>query len=557
MSKMSNEVKKVREADKSKAVVNFMGGISYELDAVEMLKMVSASSIFGEPMYYRDGEFSGKTCLRDGYFNIDRVFAEHAIKGLDKYNGMKSSDLMEKLIDDALDCDYEAVLKWAETLRTEYLMRLNPQIIMVRAAIHPGRKDYSAKNPGGFHEANMRVMKRADDVVSQITYYLYKNEGKENIPAILKRSWAKKISSLSRYEVGKYKNKGMGIIDAVRICHANSPIIDELMATGTVHVDDNEKTWETLRAAKTPWAEILETINIPHMALLRNLRGILKEIDDVKTVNELLEKLKAGVEKGKQFPFRYMSAKKAVASAREELNGNAVIVEDALEDCMDIACKNLPHLAGNNAFLSDNSGSAWGTFSSEYGSVTVANIDNLSAVIGAANSDKGVVVKFGDNIKKFEISKRKGILNQAVEVDKGGTSNVGGSTEGGIWKFFREAMDDGIVYDNIAIFSDMQCGDGGLYGTAKDMAEYSKRGYAVKGGSHHIDVAKLIKDYRAKVNPKVNVYCIQTAGYNNAVAVNGYRTSVLYGWTGKELVYMDAMNKFWDEVDAKHSSNNQ
>lgn len=109
-----------------------------------------------------------------------------------------------------------------------------------------------------------------------------------------------------------------------------------------------------------------------------------------------------------------------------------------------------------------------GTFSSEYGSVTVANIDNLSAVIGAANSDKGVVVKFGDNIKKFEISKRKGILNQAVEVDKGGTSNVGGSTEGGIWKFFREAMDNGIVYDNIAIFSDMQCGDGGLYGTDSD-----------------------------------------------------------------------------------------
>ena len=94
----------------------------------------------------------------------------------------------------------------------------------------------------------------------------------------------------------------------------------------------------------------------------------------------------------------------------------------------------------------------------------------------------------------------------------------------------------------------MQAGHGGLYGTDSACKKYAKLGYACRGC--YIDVAKLIRTYRNNVNPKVNVYCIQTAGYNNVlVPENGYRTNILYGWTGKELVYADMMNKFWDEID--------
>ena len=41
-------------------VTNFMGGISYTLNPLDTLKLVTASSIFGEPAYYRDGEFAHK-----------------------------------------------------------------------------------------------------------------------------------------------------------------------------------------------------------------------------------------------------------------------------------------------------------------------------------------------------------------------------------------------------------------------------------------------------------------------------------------------------------------
>ena len=59
MSKMTETVKNNRtdeKAVKMGKVMNFMGGNSYEINPLDTLKMVSASSIFGEPQYYRNGE---------------------------------------------------------------------------------------------------------------------------------------------------------------------------------------------------------------------------------------------------------------------------------------------------------------------------------------------------------------------------------------------------------------------------------------------------------------------------------------------------------------------
>jgi ribosomal protein S6 len=86
-------------------------------------------------------------------------------------------------------------------------MRLNPQVIMVRAAIHSKREEFTSKNPGKFAEIESKVMSRADEPMSQLAYYMFLNNGNKNkVPTILKKSIAKKLSNLSRYEVNKYKN---------------------------------------------------------------------------------------------------------------------------------------------------------------------------------------------------------------------------------------------------------------------------------------------------------------------------------------------------------------
>lgn len=523
-------------------VTNYMGGDSYELDPVQTLKMVSASSIFGEPQYYRSGESGEAGLLRDGFYRVDSVFRDYAL--LDwQMQGKTTSQIMEELIDQALDHDFGATLEWAVTLRRDYLMRLNPQVIMVRAAMHPKRTAFTQANPGVFAKTNDIVMSRADEPASQLAYYLGKQGSKASIPNILKRSWAQRIGRMTPYELFKYRNHGLGLVDTIRISHAKGEYVDELMRTGTVSVEESSQTWESMRSAGKSWREILSTTRLGHMALLRNLRGIFKEIDDPKFCGKVLKQLKKGVPDGKQFPFRYQSAMNAVKdSGVHHLDQ----ILEALEECMDIACANLPRLSGKTMCLSDNSGSAWGCFNSEYGSVTVASIDNLCSVITARNSDKGYVGVFGNRLCMIPVGKRKGILSQARNADIRGMT-MGMDTENGVWLFFDKAIRDKEHWDNIFIYSDMQAGHGGLYGL--DSSEYEE--YCYRGS--YIDVALLIETYRRLVNPRVNVYCIQTAGYDNVlVPENGYRTTVLYGWTGKELVYADAMNRFWDEIDKAH-----
>lgn len=546
LSKMTKAVKEETTAIKEKKVTNFMGGNSYELSPLETMKMVTASSIFGEPQYYRSGQFTQKG-VKDGIYRVNTYFKEYSILKDDKYDGMNTSDIMEKVIDDALDFDFGATLEWALTLRKEYFMRLNPQVIMVRASIHPKKNEFVKNNAGKFDQINQQVMARADEPMTQFVYFLHKNKSHKNLPNILKRGWAKKISSLKPYAFNKYKNAGFGMKDIICICHPKSSVVDEFMKTGKVSVKEEQKTWETLKSDGKTWLEIINTIKIPHMALIRNLRGIFKEINDIEICKKLMNELKDGVIDGKQFPFRYYSALKEIE--KESVNHKPLIM-DTLEECMDIARDNMPKLKGKTMCLTDNSGSAWGAITSEYGTVTVAEINNLSSVITAQNSEEGYVGKFGDKLITKAISKRNGILSQTSVITEKKYYDIGGSTENGIWLFFDKAIKEKEHWDNIFIYSDMQAGHGELYGTnSKDYYQYIVNG-------RYIDVNKLVKEYRQKVNPKVNVFMVQTAGYTNVLVPEyGYRNNILYGWTGKELLFAKSMNDLWDEIDSKKRRN--
>ncbi len=547
MSRISKEVSRMKENNelrRDETVTNFMGGDSYKLNPLDTLKMIAASSIFGEASYYRSN-------VRDGKFHLEAEFSDTFARLVFKpYDGKTTTEIFQEAIDAALDYDFKATLELAEELRYTYNMRLNPQVIMVRAAIHPGRKAFTEENPGEFNRINQKVMHRADEPATQLAYYLYLCNGKKNeIPSVLKRSLAKKLSSLSAYAVNKYKNAEIGMINAVRIVHANSKVIDELMHNGSVTVPEQEQTWEQKRSAGMSWQEIVETTDLGHMAMLRNLRNVFSEVEDLQFCLAYLEKLKAGVLTGKQFPFRYYAAYQAVKKTENLFHQKKIL--DALEECIDISVNNMPKLKGKTMCLSDNSGSAWGCIPSEYGSVTIAEIDNLSSVIAAKCSEHGKVGKFGDELILFDV--QHSVLKQTEAITKDKYNDVGGSTEGGIWKFFRDAVKNKIWYDNIFIFSDQQAGTGGLYGTDKDTREYKKLGFACRG-DRYVNVWKLVLEYRKQVNPKVNVFSVQTAGYHNVLLPQmAYRCAMLTGWTGKEIQFAAEYIRQWDAVEQKAS----
>lgn len=550
IGKAANALRSENLLRRDEVVTNFMGGDSYKVNPLDTLKLITASSIFAEPSYYRDGGLGVRVV--DEKYNVHPLLRDFSM--LNDESGKTTTEIMEDAIDAALDYDFDSVLEWTKELRLHYNMRLNPQVIMVRAAVHPKRKEYTDSHKGKFGEVEQIVMRRADEPMSQIAYYIYLNGGaKTNMPSVLKRALAKRLSASSAYEVNKYKQHEIGMIDAVRITHAHSQVLDELMQTGKVIVSDDKKTWEAMRSAGTDWKTIFHSVNMGHMALLRNLRGVFTEVNDAAFCDEYLAALVAGVEKGKQFPFRYYSAYMAVENSSCNHKGEIL---DALDACIDISLANMPKLKGKTMCLSDNSGSAWGTIPTEYGSVTVAEIDNLSSVITSACSDEGYVGKFGDKLKVFDTRKKVGILEQAKAISRDHGTDVGMSTEGGIWEFFNNAIRNKEHWDNIFIYSDQQAGTGGLYGTQEQCLAYSKRGFAAGNGcfGSYINVFKLVQEYRKKVNPKVNVFSIQTAGYSNVVIPKyAYRTNLMYGWTGRESVFADAVIKEWDAIEAKQN----
>ena len=543
MSKISRVVK--QQKNDGNAVINFMGGTSYKFNPLDTLKMISASSIFAEPQYYRDSGVKDKGYLvQDAYLRKECIFDIEA--------GTTASELMIKAVNDALDYDFGATLDWAKELRYDYYMRLNPQLIMVLAAVHPKRKEYTEKFPGAFNSLNSLIMRRADEPSAQFSLYLYLNGGKTKIPSILKRSWKYRIENMSRYEIAKYKNAECGLIDTVRVCHANNSSIDELMKNGTIEVSKEEETWEKLRSAGKSFKEILNTIKLPHMALLRNLRNIFSELDedtDKELANNILNQLIDGVKGGKQFPFRYLQALNQLK--KSEVKFKTLLI-DKLEECIDVSIDSMPKLKGRTACLSDNSGSAWGTFNSEYGTMTVAQIGNLSSIITCKCSEDGEVFAFGDELISYPVSKRNGALIQANDMSKDARINVGGGTENGVWLFFKNAIEKNIKYDNIFIYSDIQAGHGGLFGK-DDAYIIDGKNFALRSNGYaneYIDVLALVKAYRAQVNSKVNIFSVQTAGYDNVLIPEYlYRGALLYGWTGKESVFASELIKQWNEIE--------
>lgn len=495
----------------TKQVINHMGSINFEQSPLLNLKAVSASCIFGEPSYYQP----------------------------DKKSKQKE---LEQAIDSALDVDFRGVLDWAVELRKTFYIRVTPQVIVVRALKHPKRSLFTAQteNQGYFAEVQRNVLGRGDDPYNQLQYYVSEYGSAKQMPTLLKKSWKTFVENQSDYVLNKYKTSGH-LIDIVRLSHAKGNSIG-LLLNNNLEVPEDKLSIVQMRSDKQSWTEIFSKTKVPHMAMLRSLISMVEEFTSTGNdvlYKQVLEELPKGVLHGKQYPFRYYNAYNMVeksglkSSVKKEL-------KQVLSDCLDLSISNLPEIYGKTMILTDNSGSAWGNIPTPYGTATVAEIGNLSAVLTAYRSTEGIVGIFGDLLKEIPVDKSLSILETLEVVNKAG-KGIGMSTEQGLFTFFDTSIKQLEHYDNVFIYSDQQAGHNQLYGNQQIPTQYQQ--------SHRFWSFKaLVDDYRLKVNPDLNVFSVQTAGYNNNVLPElDYRTSILYGWTGKEVLYAKTMIDIWNE----------
>lgn len=511
--------------------LNHMGGVSYDIkNPIVQLRVVASSCFFGEPMYYHEDN-SENEALRNKTVNYKNSEGDYLDKTLGasisfpNYRNYSPAKLIETAIDEALTFDAEATLQEAVRLRNEENIRTTPQVIMVRAANHE-----KVRGTGLVNKYALQIMKRTDEAALQLGYQV-QVFGKP-IPNALKKSWKKFLEARSEYDLAKYRmeSRRFKTVDVVNLVKAHSDEIDLLMK-GNLKLSV-EDTWEALiskeGSSKQTWEKAIDLMG--HMALLRNLRnfhqnGVAPEL--------YLDKLVKTAKGGKQLPFRYYSAYQQLKSTG--VSGNVL---DAVEKCLEISLGEQPKFKGKVMSLCDNSGSAQGTTTSSLGTVKVSDIANLTAVLTGRIADDGYIGIFGDKLEVKPVRKTDSVFDQVSKADKIG-QGIGGGTENGIWLFFDNAIKQKEHWDHIFVYSDMQAGHGGLYGVnPRDYKDY------LWNNSRNIDVAKLVKTYRERVNKDVKVYLVQVAGYKDVLVPEYYdKTYILGGWGDGLLKFAHYLSK--------------
>lgn len=526
--------------------LNHMHGVSYDINnPINQLRIVASSCFFGEPMYYHEDDNKNKKLrteieLEVGNFNkkkdkyLDDTLGK--VISLPNYRNFSPAKLIETVIDEALKFDAEATLLEAVRLRNEEHIRTTPQVIMVRAA-----NNEKVRGTGLISKYASQIMKRTDEASVQLAYQI-QVYGKP-IPNALKKAWKKFLEGRSKYDLAKYRmeSRKYKTVDVVNLVKAHSESIDLLMK-GQLKLTQDD-TWEALiskqGSSKETWTKAIPLMG--HMALLRNLRNFHQNgVNPSLYINKLIDTAKDG----KQLPFRYYSAYKQLETSN--VSGNIL---DAVEKCLEISLGELPKFEGKVMSLCDNSGSAQDTTTSSLGTIKVSDIANLTAVLTGRISEDGYIGIFGDKLEVKPVCKKNSVFDQVKNADKIGIG-IGGGTENGIWLFFDKAIKEQEHWDHIFVYSDMQAGHGGLYGINED--DYKEYRWE---NSHMIDVAKLVKTYRERVNPDVQVYLVQVAGYKDSLVPEYYdKTYILGGWGDGLLKFAHYLSKK-NENDIKNENN--
>lgn len=527
MTKLS---KKVNSKISKSAEVNYMGGTSYKLSSLETLKMVLASSIFGEPKYYIPSKIESTTNIHPKDFLI-------------RYNHTTVESEIESIIDKALGEDFKGVLDFVVELRKNFYMRMNPAVILVRAAVHPKREEFTRKYPAYYKEIVKSFALRPDDLTNMVEYFLFLDK-KKTIPSVMKRAIANSLEEMKAWQIEKYQNRGIGLIDVVRLVHANNETIDSLMRNGKIQ-EDEFINWKNLRSSGVSWDDILKKyLNLlSHDDILNQMINIANSVD-IEMLKNVLQHFITTAKKSKIFPYRYLLLTRLINQSSLDDNKKEFI-KSAIESALVVSLKEQPRLKGKTAILVDNSGSARHGLPSVESNATIADIGNLSASIIGSLSDEADLFVFGNKLEKaytYETNKGPVSLTHVASIlDKVGNT-VGQDTENGIWLFYKEMLETKTVYDNIFILSDMQAGQGELYG----INEFDYKEFCCN--SRYIDIHKLTQEYRRKVNPKVNYFSVQIAGYKNSILPQYiYRGANLYGWTGKEAFFASKYIDMWQD----------
>lgn len=477
-------------------IENCSGHVAYKMSTKEQLMTAVLSTMFGEAKYYgsTDDEIvtlATKVCKKDPAF----------------------------------------VSNLACYARNEFNMRSVSHVLT--AVVAREASVYTRQTVHG-------VVRRADDI-TEIMACNAAMYGKP-FPNALKRGIAEEIQCFDEYQIAKYNggNKEVKFRDVLRITHPTPKSEDVETLFGKILNDQLETpyTWESELSArgnkKEVWNELIASGKVGYMALLRNMRNIIKSGADITPVLSMIAD-PVQVKKSKQLPFRFFSAYRRL----EEDNFMTPKIHRALESAISASVENMDKIMGRTLIAVDVSGSMGSKISAK-SDVCCSDIASLFGAMASKLCEDATVCYFEaakslyrdyyrrsgvafpeDRFKDAAESgyriahygKYDSILDIALK-----NSFHGGGTDLSLPMQFALKEDKGKnikPFDRIIYFSDNECNSG---------LERTVQG--------------LVDTYRRKYNKDFWVHGVDLQGYGTQQFC-GSKFNLIAGWSERVLSFVN------------------
>lgn len=495
-------------------------------------------------------------------------------------------EVVNRIIDKLNQVDPLFAAKLALYVRNEGNLRSVTHLIAATIAKSVSGKEWAKR----FYN---KIVIRPDDMSEILSAYAVQNgmdlKHIRKIPNAIKKGFKTALERLDAYQIDKYKmnSRQVKMLDLVNLFHpkgtqknsqayhnlVNGESLAGLYASKVLEKEMTKagqktvgKTVEEKQEAKK---EAIETVlsnvkGMPVMNLLRNLRNIIMYAPD--SVEEACLQLRNEdkILKSRLLPFRFATAydeiekmgysdkKEDTSIAFESDYKNTKVssiqfhhlkeqVLDAIEDALQISCKNIPELDGNTAILIDHSGSVRGDGGgssrvSAFSKTTSAMIGNLFGSMMAYRQKNVYIGLFGDRLIPVKVDRNKRLLDFNKESFKKG-EGCGGGTEQGIYDFFRQAVSEKKKIDNIIVFSDCQIGSNG-----------STSWYGLGSGERSATFQDLVKQFR-KINPFCNIIVVDIRNTRgNNVFYKPERVLNIAGWSTNIFDVIKSNCKGYDAI---------
>ena len=495
-------------------------------------------------------------------------------------------EVVNRIVNKLNEVDPLFAAKLALYVRNEGNLRSVTHLIAATIAKSASGKEWAKR----FYN---KIVVRPDDMSEILSAYAVQNgmdlKHIRKIPNSIKKGFKTALERLDAYQIDKYKmnSRQVKMLDLVNLFHpkgtqknsqayynlVNGESLSGLYASKVLEKEMTKagqktvgKTVEEKQEAKK---EAIETVlsnvkGMPVMNLLRNLRNIIMYAPD--SVEEACLQLRNEdkILKSRLLPFRFATAyeeiekmnysdkKEDTSIAFESDYKNTKVssiqfyhlkeqVLDAIEDALQISCKNITELDGNTAILIDHSGSVRGDSGgssrvSAFSKTTSAMIGNLFGSMMAYRQKNVYIGLFGDRLIPVKVDRNKRLLDFNKESFKKG-EGCGGGTEQGIYDFFRQAVSEKKKIDNIIVFSDCQIGSNG-----------STSWYGLGSGERSATFQDLVKQFR-KINPFCNIIVVDIRNTRgNNVFYKPERVLNIAGWSTNIFDVIKSNCKGYDAI---------